>query len=94
MGGECQVSFGICTDEDKWCLAEYPLRWIGRKEGEGVKQVAKAGAAGSQPAAEFQVEKAISLGYTWTIHFPLTSLISTGTPTSCLAAICPRGCLG
>lgn len=43
MGGECQVSFGICIDEDKGCLEEYPLRWIGWKEGEGVKQVAKAG---------------------------------------------------
>jgi len=56
--------------------------------------VANTGDASSQPTAEVQVVRTISLPYTSTRCFPVTSLISTGTPTSCLGVLYPDGCLG
>lgn len=94
VGGRCQVSFGTCADEDKSCLEECSLRWTGWGEGEGGRQVANAGAASSQATAEVQVARTISLVYTCTRCFPVTSLIFTGTPTSCLEVLYPDGCLG
>lgn len=79
-----------CTGEDNSCLEECPLRWIGQMEAEGVRLVA----ANSQPTAEVQVARTISLAYTWTRCFSVTILVSTGAPMSCPEVLCPEGCLG